>query len=164
LNVAGADEEDVDLSLQVNDEGEIYLENFNGAVYDDTKYDTFAAYSNMASHSTPSAPIASPDSSYVPNAMAQQQQSQFYQPPSATVAPPYQPTHAPAQQHHTSGYAQQQHPPASVATRPIFLIQVPATGVSPGMQLQCQNPVTGQPMIVTVPPGVGPGGKFAVQY
>jgi hypothetical protein len=46
---------------------------------------------------------------------------------------------------------------------PVFHVQVPP-GVTPGTQLQIQNPSTGGKMIVTVPGGVPPGGTFAVPY
>jgi Copine/C2 domain len=44
-----------------------------------------------------------------------------------------------------------------------FHVQVPP-GVTSGMQLQITNPKTQQPMIVTVPNGVPPGGTFPVAY
>lgn len=42
-----------------------------------------------------------------------------------------------------------------------FQVQVPA-GVAPGMQIQVQHPQTGQMLIVSVPPGIPPGGIFNV--
>lgn len=98
------DDEDIDLSLDMNDEGEIALLNTNGAMYDDTKYNTFADYSGIT-------PLAAP----------------------------------------------------VVVPARIFQVQVP-DGVAPGGQLQVTNPVTGQNMIVTVPPGYTPGSRFNVQY
>jgi Copine/C2 domain len=44
-----------------------------------------------------------------------------------------------------------------------FHVQVPPN-VTSGMQLQITNPKTQQPMIVTVPNGVSPGGTFPVAY
>lgn len=76
-------------------------------------------------------------------------------PPSSTFVP------APQQQQSTASLYQQQ---AAVTAPPqVFHVQVPP-GVNPGMQLQIQHPVTKQQMIVTVPQGIGPGGKFAVRY
>lgn len=56
-------------------------------------------------------------------------------------------------------------PPAIPATPVdnLFYVQMPP-GAQPGMHLQVRNPVTQQMMIVRVPDGVVPGGKFGVRY
>ena len=51
----------------------------------------------------------------------------------------------------------------AVATPSIFYVQSPA-GSFPGQQLRINHPGTGQPMVVTIPAGVLPGGKFGVRY
>ena len=162
------DEEDIDLSIQVDAEGEISLANYNGAVYDDTKYDTFANY-GAPSPLSPSAPSAPYQSNYTPHGAASPYQPQAYQ----ASAPHYQrqPYSAPHTNPPVPSYpahtpSRPPDPPVAVAATappPVFHVQVPPS-VTPGMQLQVQNPVTGQQMIVTVPQGVSPGGKFAVRY
>ena len=51
--------------------------------------------------------------------------------------------------------------PAAQQPPQIFQVQVPMNGYA-GMQLQVQNPFTGQNVMVTVPPGVAAGQTFAV--
>jgi hypothetical protein len=48
-----------------------------------------------------------------------------------------------------------------VAPPPVMYIQAPANAY-PGMQIQIQNPNTGQFQVVTIPQGVPPGGTFGV--
>lgn len=110
----GTTDEDIDLSIDVQSDGTMALTDYNGAVYDDTKYATLTDYSTLKPVPVPTAP---------------------YYPMSVPVPTP---------------------PPS-------FLVQVPPY-VSAGMQLQIQNPNTNQSMIVTVPPGVPPGGTFPVKY
>lgn len=127
LNLMEGDDptdEDIDLTIEVNPDGEISLADYDRLpTYDDTQYNTFSDYSTIS-------PLPVP-----------------------TVAPP-QP------------YVVQAKPYVPVAPPPVlnyFHVQVPSNSV-PGMQLQIQNPKTQQMMIVTIPPGIPPGGTFAVQY
>jgi hypothetical protein len=155
------DEEDVDLSLDVGADGEISLANYDGPVYDDSKYDTMSTYA-------PSAPTAPPyqtsTSGYAPQLQSQNHaaapqaygQQQMHQSAPAPYGAPQQQYPS---QHHSNG------PVATGTAVPdsVFHVQVPP-GVSPGQQLQVQNPVTHQQLVVTIPQGVQPGGTFAVRY
>ena len=78
----------------------------------------------------------------------------------SSVVPVPPPVVPPPQQPSTASYYQQQAAPQQPE---VFYVQVPP-GIDSGMQLQIQHPKTNQQMIVTVPQGVGPGGKFAVRY
>lgn len=132
LNPDEPTDEDIDLSVDVSPEGEISLaDDYDGTVYDDTKYASLSDYSSLTPMPVPSAPYQPSPNAYghQPDAPAPYRQPQ--------VVPTVQPT--------------------------FFHVQVPAN-TRPGMQLQIQNPATQEFMIVTVPPGVPPGGKFAVQY
>ena len=160
LNPSLADEEDIDLNIDINTEGEISLANYDGAVYDDTKYDTYANYAGGYHPSGPSS--MSTSAPFVPhnpppafNPSASMPPSQPYSAPPAPYRPQasYQPYQAPAP------------PPAASpapGSHPIFHVQVPP-GVTAGQQLRIENPFTKQQMIVTVPPGVAPGGVFGVR-
>lgn len=190
LAVSEPDEEDIDLNMDFSPEGEISLADYNGAVYDDTKYDTINAYT-----ATPSVPAAAPYQSqapaepYQPQAPAAPYQPTYGAPPPAATpyrpqqqSAPYVPNqqqqaytpHAPPPYQPHGGTPPAAYgapppqyggaPPVAAVTAPsVFHVQVPP-GVHPGQQLQVQNPVTGQQLRVVVPQGVGPGGKFAVQY
>ena len=193
LAVSEVDDEDIDLNMNISPDGEISLADHTGAVYDDSKYDTMQTYvptpapkaapapfiPNYGGASAPapyqpeqpSAPYVPSQQPYQPRASAPPPQPyqarasapppQPYQPRASAPPPqPYQP-HAAAP---NSPHSSQQRAPPVVASQPrLFHVQVPP-GVYPGQQLQVQNPVTHQNMIVVVPQGVGPGGKFAVQY
>jgi hypothetical protein len=162
LVASEADEQDVDLSLDVSPEGEISLASYGQLPqYDDSQYDTMATY-------VPSAPTA-PSASHQPSAYVPQSYSQAAPPPNHHAPVPYgahpaqglygAPTPAPYAAHH-----HQQNVATATAVPPsVFHVQVPP-GVSPGTQLQVQNPVTRQQMIVTIPPGVQAGQTFAVRY
>jgi hypothetical protein len=180
------DEEDVDLSLDVGDDGEISLANYDGAVYDDSKYDTLSTYGSSDPSVAPSAYVPAPrqaqnhqaapqafsQSAYVPQ--GQQPQRQNHAAPqafsqSAYVSQSTQPqqSHAPSGSYGGQQRQAQSHTPqyatATVVPDEVFHVQVPP-GVAPGSQLQVQNPVTRQNMVVTIPQGILPGGTFAVQY
>ena len=156
-------DEDIDLSIDINEEGEIDLANFEGTIYDDTQYGTLTDYSHLKPIPVPGALPSQPSAPYVPGnapapAYVPQQNHAPYNPSasSGAYAPstPYTPVAQPAAQ---PSYA-------APAPKPSFFhVQVPP-GSGPGTQLQIQNPATGQNMIVTVPAGVHAGGKFAVQY
>ena len=183
LHPSEADNEDWDLKIHINEEGEVSLPAYTGSSpyhYDDTKYDTIAAY--VPSTSAP------PPSAYKPNysAPSPYQMHGLNAPPEAPYQPnfatsvSYLPQHssAPSQSHSftaapipqpfvpppAAGHNHQSVQPAvSASAQRIFHVQVPP-GVSAGTQLQLTNPVTKQQLIVTVPHGVAPGGRFAVQY
>jgi len=190
-------QEDIDLSVNINADGEMSLAGYNGPIYDDSKYDTAQTYINMPAPTAPISPYQNyPSNRTLVSHSAQHgiQQSPLYEPsrqnvfqPSPSGAPagapsfgqypqsqlphvPYNPTefaHNPSQPHIYQPQNPQQSsrgvaPGGSPAAR-IFHVQVPP-GVAPGMQVQVQNPITKQNLIVTVPQGVVPGGKFAVQY
>lgn len=183
LVASEADEADVDLTLDVGKDGEISLADYNGPVYDDSRYDTISAYAP----STAAPPAAHQPGAYVPQAQPPPQpygssgaqapyqphvpshgappQGQYgAKPPQRYGAAPPPPYGAPPAAY--GAQHQSQYPPVATATAvptSIFHVQVPQ-GVAPGSQLQVQNPVTRQNMIVTIPPGVQPGQTFAVRY
>lgn len=123
-------DEDIDLNVQVSEEGEISLENEQQAYYDGQTYGTI--------HSFLPPPMAPPSTNLA----------------SAPPGSPAYPTH---------GTMPQAGLPAAapVIVPSVVHIQTPPNSY-PGMQLQVQNPTTGQFQIVTVPEGVPPGGTFAV--
>jgi hypothetical protein len=130
------EDQDIDLSLDYNSEGEICLAD-NEGYFDDTSYGTYSTYAGLTVMPPPTAPPANLHQASAPSPYVPSQGS-----------PPRQ------------NYPVQQ---AQVPAAPVFHVQVPQ-GVSPGMQLQLQHPSTKQNMIVTVPAGVAPGGTFAVRY
>ena len=146
------DEEEIDLTMNVNEDGEIDL---SGAGYrDETTYGTYDTYAQPSAPfvppplaHTPSAPFV-PQSSgaptpYVPGGQAS--------PMAGTAAAPPPP---PPQHPHTA---------ATAAPVPMFLsVQVPA-GAPPGAHIQVQNPTNGQMLFVQIPPGLHPGQSFNVQ-
>ena len=174
------EDEEIDLSLDFAEDGEINLA--SGGVMDGTdygNYDTFAGVTPMAP------PASAPQHSYAPQQPygAPPPGQQYGAPPPpgqqyGAPPPPGQQYGAPpvGQQYAPPAYGQQyppqqqgygQPPPqvvgATVVAQPVFHVQLPP-GVNPGQQLQIQNPQTQQPMIVTVPEGVPPGGVFPVPY
>jgi Copine/C2 domain len=187
LNDATADEggsgvasdptdQDTDLSVEENSNGEFFVAHNPGAVYDDTKYDTAAMYIRPSTSYQAAAAATAPPSPYQYGPAGGQQQ--FQHPGTTDTAASYHGGYGggngyPQQQQHYSQpqyYQQQQQqqprpPPLATDVIPatVFHVQVPP-GITPGQQLQIQNPRTQQFMIVTVPPGVAPGGKFAVRY
>lgn len=155
------EDEEIDLSLDFGEDGEINLA--SGGVMDDTGYGDYSTFAGVTPLPPPSAPGAPPGAPYG-------QPPQQYQ--------QYPPQQYPGQQPYggqpPGGYGQQQQqqqpyggPPvvagATVVAQPVFHVQLPP-GVTAGQQLQIQNPQTQQPMIVTVPPGIQPGGTFPVPY
>lgn len=145
------EDEEIDLSLDFGEDGEINLE--SGGVMDDTGYGDYSTFAGVTPLPPPSAPGAPPGAPY---GQPPQQYQQFPQP-----GQQYPPQQYPGQQ----PYGGQ--PPvvagATVVAQPVFHVQLPP-GVNAGQQLQIQNPQTQQPMIVTVPPGIPPGGTFPVPY
>lgn len=164
-------EEEIELDLTFGGHGEVYLE--SGGVIDDTQfgdYNTLTAA--RPSHSgltpTPFPPPTAPHFSSVPSMHQPQQQAvhgQQYAAPANSSAPPssYQ---APPESYASSqsqAYGQPQVVAATVLSSPVFHVQMPPNVVA-GQQLQVQNPQTRQPMIITVPHGVPPGGTIPVNY
>lgn len=158
------DEEDIDLNLAFGPDGEVTFANYDGAIYDDSQYDTISTYK-----------IGSAAKPFVPNAPLAP--AQLHQPYGSLPSETYtsQPSHGltasayasapqpPVYDQFRMPYGQQPVHAVPVQAQPVFHVQVPP-GVSSGQQLQIRNPHTGQDMIVAVPHGVDPGGTFAVQY
>jgi hypothetical protein len=143
LSLAADDptDEDIDLSIDVNGDGEISLANYdNIPVYDDSRYNTYNDYSTIA-------PIPPPMTATTTN--YNNGYTQFGQIPSQPYVAQVQPVMAQQQQ-------QQQQQQSNY-----FHVQVPYN-CSPGMQIQICHPKTQQVMIVTIPPGIPPGGTFLV--
>ena len=127
------DKEDVELDYDFGTSSP-KLVSVEGTVFDDTKYDTYHKYSKVQPMAPPPA-----SSTSTMNSSASSPQRHLPNP---------RPAPAPA-------------PPSSGGNVQIFNVQVPPNGY-PGMQLQIQNPYTGQQMFVEVPPGVKAGDTFAV--
>eukprot|EP00977_Amphora_coffeiformis_P015198 scaffold4442_cov125-Amphora_coffeaeformis.AAC.29 len=167
---------DVDLKVKMNEGGDLYFESYEGTFFDDTQWSatpqqqTYQPYQSQ--HHLPSQ--QPPYQPHHQQSYQQPYQSQHHLP---SQQPPYQPHHQQPYQSHSppaaayGGSFPTHHPYApSVAATPvqppphdIFYVQVPP-GVSTGQQLRITNPMTQQQMIVTIPPGVPPGGKFGVRY
>jgi hypothetical protein len=139
-------EEDIDLSVAVDaTTGGLYLSNTTGpgTYYDDTRYGpsaptttTTAAAASYPSYVPPKAyPV------YNTNTNSSFSSSSYVTAAAAPVPPPA---------------------PSAVPPN-IFYVQIPPN-VHPGQQLCIQHPGTGQDMIVVIPAGVSPGGKFAVRW
>lgn len=158
--VEECDEQDIDLSVAIDDGGKIFLTSDEGTCYDDTEYNwpqtskqpataPYRAQSQASYQSPVFSPAASPSDLY------SQQQNHY-----ATNSSSYS--------NGTAGYMPTPPPAPPVAQPPknhnsIFYVQVPP-GVTVGQQLRIRHPETQQEMIVTIPPGVAPGGAFGVQY
>lgn len=147
------EETDIDLSLDIDAEGEITLTG-NDGLYVSDSYASEGQYAGLTVLPPPTAPGANsaappfnPSASVLPPPTA---------PGANPAAPPFNPSASVVQPHNGSGRQ-------SIAVSPTFQVQVPA-GVFPGTQLQVQNPVTGQMMMVVVPEGAPPGGVFNVTY
>jgi hypothetical protein len=170
LNPSEADEDSVDLNVDISPEGEISVAAYNGPVYDDSKYDTFQTYAGGNRPPQQTAPFVPPTSTapYVPSSQHNlNHQGQFihshaYQ--KAPQAPQYAPQHG---LQHQQAAQRPTNTPSNSTSSPqranFFHVQIPPNATS-GMQLQIVNPVTRQNMIVTIPQGVPPGGRFAVRY
>lgn len=165
LQIEDPDDEDIDLTMNFGEDGEISLANYNGAVYDDTKYGTATSYE-------PSAPVYASAHSPSPPYQPSQQSSAPYQ--HGSLASQQQQSYQPYQNQNYTSYQQPQQsspmygdhqsaPVAQATPQRLFYVQAPP-GAYPGMQVQIQNPITGQQLIVAVPQGVAPGGKFGVRY
>jgi len=186
------EEEEIELDLNFNEDGEITLG--SGGVYDETGFGDYNAVTGVtpvapSQASAPQAyqpaqpynPASAPQQPYMPT---QQQQPVHPYNPASAPQQPYAPAQQqpPAQAYNPAAAPQQvyapgqQQPPAQAyipAAAPqqafaptqqkVFHVQVPP-GVSPGQQLQLQHPQTGQAMLVTVPQGISPGGTFPVAY
>merc|ERR1719183_2027406 len=146
-----ADDNDIDLSLNMNSNGEISLATDTGAIYDDAKY--YHAMSQLQPLAPPvesqSQSAYSSSSSPLPPATSE---LPYFSAPNSNATPNYRPETPPRQQ---TAY--------SSSSSPLFHVKVPP-GVSSGMQVRVQNPYTHQDMYVVIPHGVPPGGTFAARY
>jgi hypothetical protein len=131
-------DEDIDLTLSINSEGEVNLSKPAEATWDAHSYPT-------ASKFLSSAPA--------PSYGGQQQPSTYGGGNAYGGGTAYGGGSAP--------YAMATATPVAPTSTPVQ-IQAPANSY-PGMQLQVQNPKTGQFQIITVPQGVAPGSRFIVQ-
>ena len=184
-------EEDMDLNLSFGANGDISLADNSGAVFDDTKYSSslssFAkpgTYRPSASHATNNYVSAPPMSSYLgstapykASASISGSSSSFN--PSSSIGVAGGPYVSNASSSGTgtttpmstlSPYSNLQSTSQSrpgalpLQTQPPKMFQVQAPPNSyPGMQLQVRNPFTGEALIVKVPNGVAPGGRFGVR-
>jgi hypothetical protein len=179
------EEEDIDLNMDTNAEGEIVLGDTSQATWDAQSYGTASAFLPPAN-----APHGAQSFSAPPQAYGQPAPQAHYggqpqggMPFAPQNPPPGRMSYAPPQGGMPYGsspggpppfgggggfnsgqYAQPQH---GFATAPVIvptMVQLQAPPNSyPGMQLQVQNPTTGQFQIVTIPEGVPPGSTFAIQ-
>jgi hypothetical protein len=173
-------EQDIDLSYDENEEGEISLMNASGAHFDGQSYGNVSTFlpPPIPPPAAQGGPPHGAPQPYQPQASMRMSQSYGAPPPQPYGAPPHQPYGAPPPQPYGApppqpygapphGYPQagQPHqgvPMAAPVTVPTMIhIQAPPNSY-PGMQLQVQNPSTGQFQIVTIPDGVPAGAMFAV--
>ena len=147
------EDEEIDLSLDIDEDGEINLASCSGPVMDDTAYGTYDTFAGI----TPLPPPSILPPGYAP------QQRYGAPPEESQYAPSAPPAYAQPFPPPQRAYGQPQVVTAAVVTQPVFHVQVPP-GVVAGQQLQIMNPQTQQPMIVTVPEGVPAGGVFPVPY
>lgn len=159
-------EEDIDLALDINEEGEISLENEQEAYFDGQTYGTINDFLPPAIAPPASLQGSAPQAPYRPQ--AQSNAPVAYSPPhgaqphsSQYGAPPPGQYGAPPQQFQQPPHQNGAIPAAAVIVPSVVHIQAPQ-GSYPGMQLQVQNPATGQFQVVTIPEGVPPGGTFAI--
>ena len=164
------DDCDVDLNLRIDTSGKMSLENYQGAMYDDTRYEAASSPSkrNEGPSSTLKISISQNhqrrDSDASLRTSSSAARDQFY------VEIP--------QGMHSGMKLQVENP----ATRQILIVTVPEKlgpgdrfgiplnlyhvpvpeGSYPGMELCVQNPVTRQMLLVTIPDGVQPGGWFSI--
>lgn len=136
LNADEPTTEDVDLDVRISPTGQVSLNNYTGAMFDDTQYGTTTTFNTA----TP----------YFPSQASQQA---LMQQPSQSYGLNYSPTGT----SQYNGFAQ-----SSSSSPKLFHVQVPPN-TPPGTQLRVTNPHTRQQLMVKVPAGVPPGGKFAVQ-
>lgn len=169
-------DEDIDLSIEFNDDEEIVLSDTSQIPkYDDTQYGRASTYlggSSAASNGYGSGNVPSTNNPYAyqPAASTATFGVTASAAPPAVVPPQPNPTpnrpppFSQALNDSGGGYSNSSSGPSAESQNPKFFhVQVPA-GVYAGQQLQIQHPKTQQYLIVTVPNGVGPGGKFAVAY
>lgn len=162
------DEEDIDLTIDFNEEEEIVLgDTQNLPKYDDTQYGTASHYMvqpvpvpmEPPAASAPYNPASYSNNQNYNNATVYgsgHQQASFSA--SSSVASYGVP--APG----SGGFANALgSPPSANDGHQVFHVQVPP-GSYQGQQLQVQNPRTKQYLVVTIPQGLGPGDKFAVPY
>jgi hypothetical protein len=167
------EDDKIDVNLEFNDAGEIDLA--SGGYFDGTSYGHYDTYADLTVMPPPSTAPISPYNpiAYKPSAPPAVYAPQQYAPQSSTHgAWPLSQGQAPAQHYydpHASFSSQSSYGGVPVVAAvvvppppPIFHVQLPP-GVVAGQQLQITHPTTGQAMIVTVPPGVPPGGVFPVQ-
>lgn len=164
------DDGDVDLNVKIDTLGKISLENYQGAMYDDTRYETATRLSRRDERSASSLQPSSSQTNQRRESDASMRSStsaacdQFY------VQVP---------QGVSSGMQLQVENPT---TRQILIVTVPENlrpgdrfgiplnlyhvqvpqGSYPGKELCVQHPVTRQMLLVTIPDGVQPGGWFSI--
>lgn len=139
-------DEDIDLAMSINSEGEINLSNPSEAIWDAHSYGNASKFLTPASNAYPQPmpPPSTAGGAYAPAGGAYAPAGGAYAPAGGAI--PYAATATPV---------------TAVPLTPVQ-IQAPANSY-PGMQLQVQHPVTGQSQIIAVPPGVAPGARFTIQ-
>jgi hypothetical protein len=170
-NVASdPDDCDVDLKLRIDTSGRMSLVNYQGAVFDDTKYDTASSFTGRSEGPPSSLRLSSSQST-----QGHESDAPFRSSTSATSALFYV-------QVPEDGYSGMQLRVENPATRQILLVTVPENvgpgdrfgvplnlyhvpvphDLNPGMQLRVHHPLTRHMLLVTIPDGVQPGGWFSI--
>jgi hypothetical protein len=161
---------DVDLNLRIDTSGRMSLENYQGAVFDDTKYVTASSFTRRSKESSSSLKLSSSQSTQGHESDASLRSST-----SATDALFYV-------QVPEGGYSGMELQVENPATRQILLVTVPENvgpgdrfgiplnlyhvqvphDLNPGMQLRLHHPISRHMLLVTIPSGVQPGGWFSI--
>jgi hypothetical protein len=176
-----ADDEDIDLSIAINEDGKISLANYNGAVYDDTQYN-YGTSSLPHATPVPSAPSApykqaapyQPSASYQSSAPAYTPSAAYTPHAGAPPAPVYQPSGAlaPASQYNVSAprpQAPPQHSSYRLASTPShnnYNVPPPrpqAPSQQPSYRL-ASPPSAAEIFYVQVPHGVSPGQQLQIRH
>ncbi|GAX24436.1 hypothetical protein FisN_4Lh573 [Fistulifera solaris] len=171
-NYAASDPDDcdIDLNLRIDTSGRMSFVNYQGAVFDDTKYDTASSLARRSKGYPSSLRLSSSQS-----AQGHVSDAPLRSSTSTTNALFYV-------QVPEGGYSGMQLQVENPATRQILLVTVPENvgpgdrfGIplnlyhvqaphdfNPGMQLCVHHPITRQMLLVTIPGGVQPGGWFSI--
>lgn len=174
---ADPDDGDVDLNLRIDMSGQMSLENYKGAIYDDTRYETTSSLSKQGNSISVTPPASSLRHSSSENNQRSGAQSDASLP--SSTATTHDLFYVQVPQGIYSGMQLQVENPVTrqilVVTVPeklgpgdrfgiprnLYHVQVPPRA-SPGMQLRVQNPITGQMLLVTIPDGAESGSWFGV--
>jgi len=164
--VPDAYDEDADVELKLSFTGDKDATLESGGIYNETNYRLpppvpYQPVAPVAPHYQQPGAASAPYQPEAPAGSYGQRPPAPYQPVASPA--PYQPAAPPAPFAQQPAVAATPYQPAARVQPRKFRVQVPP-GVASGMQIQVQNPSTGQMMVLTVPHGVVTGQVFDVNY